>query len=199
MKNKLILLIAFLCTCAFAACEGDGDADYGFGKVYMPQAVSTGGLNNSYAVPSGGGDYTYNFRVENGTVRIILGVIRSGKLSDKKGYTVDVYTSAEDTAAAVSAFGGEAMPFDGRGARRENRWDILPRYSRAGDFEERIRRQETGAFRRNPESVGIRTFRCGDQNRRYRECRCPEGLALNILTCENDMPLVGEAYRFSKS
>ena len=110
MKNKLILLIAFLCTCAFAACEGDGDADYGFGKVYMPQAVSTGGLNNSYAVPSGGGDYTYNFRVENGTVRIILGVIRSGKLSDKKGYTVDVYTSAEDTAAAVSAFGGEAMP-----------------------------------------------------------------------------------------
>ncbi len=90
--------------------EGDGDADYGFGKVYMPQAVSTGGLNNSYAVPSGGGDYTYNFRVENGTVRIILGVIRSGKLSDKKGYTVDVYTSAEDTAAAVSAFGGEAMP-----------------------------------------------------------------------------------------
>ena len=44
MKNKLILLIAFLCTCAFAACEGDGDADYGFGKVYMPQAVSTGGL-----------------------------------------------------------------------------------------------------------------------------------------------------------
>lgn len=112
MKNKLILLIAFLCTCAFAACEGDGDADYGFGKVYMPQAVSTGGLNNSYAVPSGGGDYTYNFRVENGTVRIILGVIRSGKLSDKKGYTVDVYTSAEDTAAAVSAFGGEAMPRD---------------------------------------------------------------------------------------
>ena len=91
---KLILLIAFLCTCAFAACEGDGDADYGFGKVYMPQAVSTGGLNNSYAVPSGGGDYTYNFRVENGTVRIILGVIRSGKLSDKKGYTVDVYTSS---------------------------------------------------------------------------------------------------------
>ena len=169
MKNKLILLIAFLCTCAFAACEGDGDADYGFGKVYMPQAVSTGGLNNSYAVPSGGGDYTYNFRVENGTVRIILGVIRSGKLSDKKGYTVDVYTSAEDTAAAVSS------------------------------AEERIRRQETGAFRRNPESVGIRTFRCGDQNRRYRECRCPEGLALNILTCENDMPLVGEAYRFSKS
>jgi len=103
MKNKLILLIAFLCTCAFAACEGDGDADYGFGKVYMPQAVSTGGLNNSYAVPSGGGDYTYNFRVENGTVRIILGVIRSGKLSDKKGYTVDVYTSAEDTAAAGAA------------------------------------------------------------------------------------------------
>ena len=50
------------------------------------------------------------FRVVMVTVVIFLGVIRSGKLSDKKGYTVDVYTSAEDTAAAVSAFGGEAMP-----------------------------------------------------------------------------------------
>lgn len=110
MKNKLILLIAALCTCAFAACEGDGDADYGFGVVYMPQAVSTGGLNNSYAVPSGGGSSTYNFRVEEGKVRIILGVARSGKLSDRKGYAVEVYTAAEHTAEAVAAFGGEAMP-----------------------------------------------------------------------------------------
>ena len=110
MKNKFILLIASFCAFAFSACEGDGDADYGFGKVYMPQAVSTGGLNNSYAVPSGGGDDTYNFRVANGTVKIVLGIMRSGKLSDKKGYTADVYTSAEDPAAAVAGFGGEAMP-----------------------------------------------------------------------------------------
>lgn len=110
MKNKIILLFAALCTLAFAACEGDGDADYGFGKIYMPQAVSTGGLNNSYAVPSGGGENTRNFRIERGTVRVILGVMRSGKLTDRRGYTVEVYTSDEDTAAAVAAYGGEAMP-----------------------------------------------------------------------------------------
>lgn len=110
MKNKFILLIASLCVLALTACEGDGDADYGFGKIYMPQAVSTGGLNSSYAVPSGGGESTYNFRVEGGSVKIILGVMRSGKLSDGKAYSVDVFTSAEDTAAAVAAFGGEAMP-----------------------------------------------------------------------------------------
>lgn len=110
MKNRLISFLAALCALAFAACEGDGDADYGFGKIYMPQAVSTGGLNNSYAVPSGGGESTRNFRVENGSVRVILGVMRSGKLSDKRGYTVEVYTSDEETAAAVAAYGGEAMP-----------------------------------------------------------------------------------------
>lgn len=110
MKNKLILLLASFCALALTACDSDGDADYGFGKIYMPQAVSTGGLNNSYAVPSGDGEFTCNFRVESGTVKVILGVTRSGKLSDKKGYTVDVYTSAEQTAAAVAALGGQAMP-----------------------------------------------------------------------------------------
>lgn len=110
MKNRLFLLAALLGAFALTACEGDGDADYGFGKIYMPQALSTGGLDNTYAVPSGGGEYSRNFRVENGTVRIILGVLRSGKLSDARGYAVDVYTSDEATAAAVAAAGGEAMP-----------------------------------------------------------------------------------------
>lgn len=110
MKNRLFLLLTALCAFAFAACEGDGDADYGFARIYMPQALSTGGLDNSYAVPSGGGTATYNFRVEGETVRIVLGVMRSGHFDKQKGFTVKVGVSAGATAEAAAAFGGEAMP-----------------------------------------------------------------------------------------
>lgn len=110
MKKIIFALIAACCAWGFTACEGDGDADYGFGKIYMPQAVSTGGLNNSYAVPAGSGEHTANYRVENGTLRVILGVTRSGKLSDNRGYSVEVYASSD--AAAAAAFGGVPMPAD---------------------------------------------------------------------------------------
>lgn len=112
MGKKFVLFLAFVCMAGFVACDGDGDADYGFGKIYMPQAMQSGGLNNSYTVPSGDGEYTYNFRVTESHVKAILGVTRSGKLSDAKGFSVSVYTSDAETAAAVSQFGGEAMPSD---------------------------------------------------------------------------------------
>lgn len=112
MGKKFVLFLASVCMMGFAACDGDGDADYGFGKIYMPQAMQSGGLNNSYAVPSGDGEYTYNFRVTAGYVKAVLGVTRSGKLSDARGFSVSVYTSEEETAAAVSQFGGEPMPSD---------------------------------------------------------------------------------------
>lgn len=113
MSKKFVLFLASVCMMlTFAGCERDGDADYGFGKIYMPQALSTGGLNNSYTVPSGGGEYTYNFRVTESRVKIILGVMRSGKISDAKGFSVTVYTSEEESAASASQFGGEVMPAD---------------------------------------------------------------------------------------
>ena len=93
MGKKFVLFLASVCMMGFAACDGDGDADYGFGKIYMPQAMQSGGLNNSYAVPSGDGEYTYNFRVTAGYVKAVLGVTRSGKLSDARGFSVSVYTS----------------------------------------------------------------------------------------------------------
>lgn len=112
MKNRLIWLFAAVCALTFSACEGDGDADYGFGKIYMPQAVSTGGLDNTYAVPAGGGEYTRNFSVADGKVNIALGVARSGKLSDAKGFSVEVYVSDEKTAAAAAQAEGMAMTPD---------------------------------------------------------------------------------------
>ncbi len=103
--------MATLCAAlVLAACEGDGDADYGYGYVYMPQAVSTGGLDNSYAVPSGAGEFTYNFRVEEDRVKVILGVLRAGKIEDGRGFTVSVVTSEAASAAAAAQFGGEVMP-----------------------------------------------------------------------------------------
>ncbi len=112
MKKIIFAWIVVCCAWAcFTACEGDGDADYGFGKIYMPQAVSTGGLDNSYAVPAGGGEHTANCRIENGTLRVILGVTRSGKMSDNGGYSVDVYASSD--AATAAAFGGVPMPAGG--------------------------------------------------------------------------------------
>lgn len=110
MKKRLISFLMACCVLAFPACEGDGDADYGFARIYMPQALSTGGLDNSYAVPSGGGTDTYNFRVAEGTVQIVLGVMRSGSFDEQRGYAVKVGVSPEATAEAVAAFGGEAMP-----------------------------------------------------------------------------------------
>lgn len=112
MGKKFVLFLTFVCMAGFVACDGDGDADYGFGKIYMPQAMQSGGLNNSYTVPSGGGEYTYNFRVTESRVKIILGVMRSGKISDAKGFSVTVYTSEEESAASASQFGGEVMPAD---------------------------------------------------------------------------------------
>lgn len=112
MKNTMIWLLAAVCALTFSACKGDGDADYGFGKIYMPQAVSTGGLDNTYAVPAGGGEYTHNFSVADGNVNIFLGVARSGKLSGAKAFSVEVYVSDEKTAAAAEQTGGTAMTPD---------------------------------------------------------------------------------------
>ena len=61
--------MSVLCLFALASCaKGDGDKDYGVEKVYIPQAMADGGITNVYKVPSGEGEYTYNFAIENETV-----------------------------------------------------------------------------------------------------------------------------------
>ncbi|MCL2512017.1 MAG: DUF1735 domain-containing protein [Bacteroidales bacterium] len=82
-----------------AGCkEGDGEADYGFGYVYMPQASFTG-VDNHYPVPSGNGINTYNFVVSEGKdkLNIILGVSRSGKITNAGGFSVNVRVSPAET------------------------------------------------------------------------------------------------------
>lgn len=107
MKIKTVLLLLVLSM--LTSCQkGDGDEDYGFAYVYMPQAMIAGGLDNKYNVPSGSGESSYNFKVHDGKLNVILGVLRSGKLSDK-AYSVDI-KAFETSSEILSAVDGIAMP-----------------------------------------------------------------------------------------
>lgn len=90
MKRSILFLIAFcLAATTFAGCgTGDGDKDYGYPYVLMPQAQR---LEGYYAVP-GGVDRTYNFRVEDGKIKVFLGVLRSGKVANE-AFSVSVDTN----------------------------------------------------------------------------------------------------------
>jgi len=115
MKNsKIAFAIIALCATVFAGCrKGDGGADYGLAKVYIPQANVTG-VNNHYAVPGGEGEYaSLNFTVNEpqGVLNVLLSVMRSGKISNAGGFSVDVAVSRAETDATVASLAGTAgMP-----------------------------------------------------------------------------------------
>lgn len=104
MKCKMYTLMAMLLLAiGLVACDGsDGEADYGFAYLYMPQATSGGGLDNNYHVPSGGGSYTANYKIKDGKLEIILGVLRSGQLSNS-AYSVDIISRADTTRQIVAS------------------------------------------------------------------------------------------------
>jgi hypothetical protein len=98
-----MLLATLLFAVVFVSCEdGDADADYGFALLYMPQATSSGGLDNNYYVPSGEGEYTYNFKIKDGKVDIFLGVLRAGQLPNSP-YQVDIISRADTTTQIVQS------------------------------------------------------------------------------------------------
>ena len=87
---KLLLLIAL--TAGIAACsKEDATKDYGFAKVYIPQATVTG-IDNSYPIPLGpfgqNSKYTCSYDAASGKLDIALGVIRSGYFAVQKGYSL---------------------------------------------------------------------------------------------------------------
>ncbi|MGQ8335511.1 hypothetical protein ACUNWD_03110 [Sunxiuqinia sp. A32] len=108
MKLRIVLMLLLILPIVYSCQEGDGDQDYGFAYIYMPQAMVSGGLDNYYNVPAGGAEYTQNFKVEDGKVKVILGVLHSGKLSDE-AYSVDVNSSAPSS-DVLSEVGGVVMP-----------------------------------------------------------------------------------------
>jgi len=93
MKKSLALLSVLLLL--FTGCKPwDSEADFGNLLIYIPQAMSDGGISADYPVPSGGGSDTWNFRADDDGIHIILGVLRSGK---QKGEAFSVKVHATDS------------------------------------------------------------------------------------------------------
>jgi hypothetical protein len=104
MRRIIFIAISVLFLTGFFSCEkGDGMADYGYAYIYMPQATGSGGLNNNYAVPSGDGVNTYNFKIDTDKkeLQILLGVLRSGDLSNA-AYSVDIIARTDTTNQIIS-------------------------------------------------------------------------------------------------
>jgi hypothetical protein len=109
MRKILFTIMSVISLCALVSCaQGDGDKDYGVEKVYIPQSMADGGITNVYKVPSGDGEYTYNFSIEAETVEVFLGVMRSGKQSGE-AFTVNVVVNDETSASQAAALGAEVM------------------------------------------------------------------------------------------
>lgn len=112
MRKILITIMSLVCLFALASCaKGDGDKLYGVEKVYIPQSMADGGITNIYNVPSGAGNYTYNFTIEEETVEVFLGVLRSGKQTGEE-FTVDIVVNQETTAEQATKNSAEVMPSD---------------------------------------------------------------------------------------
>ena len=110
MRKIIFTLMSVISLFALASCaKGDGDKDYGVEKVYIPQSMADGGITNVYKVPSGEGEYTYNFAIKEETVEVYLGVMRSGKQSGK-AFTVDIVVNDEASAAQAAKYEAEVMP-----------------------------------------------------------------------------------------
>ncbi|HEY4785182.1 MAG TPA: DUF5013 domain-containing protein [Bacteroidales bacterium] len=89
----LIAIMTFLFGGAifFSCKKDDSKLDYGYSKIYMPQAINkSGGVNNNFPVPSGTDTSTFDYNVDtqNQKVNVILGAYLSGPAQD--AYSVDV-------------------------------------------------------------------------------------------------------------
>ena len=77
---------------AFTACKKSGsELQYGYSKIFMPQAVAQSGLtNNNYNVPMGTDSTTFNYILDpaNNKIMVKLGAAVSGNTTD--GFTVNV-------------------------------------------------------------------------------------------------------------
>lgn len=92
-------------SCALQSCQKDDDHSvFGIEKVYMPQALQSGGIDLTYQVPTGIDSASRNYSIDPmaGTVHIILGVSRSG-MQSSPGFSVKVSSDADTVAAAISS------------------------------------------------------------------------------------------------
>ena len=111
---KRIFKIFLIALFALASCgKDDATKDYGFPKVYIPQATVTG-LDNSYPIPLGpfyrNSTYSCSYDAASGKLAIALGVIRSGYLSVQQAFTVDLGECEAETARKLSEYKAAGTP-----------------------------------------------------------------------------------------
>lgn len=113
MKNIHNILL-FLLVSAFVSCQpNDATKDYGFAKIYIPQATVTG-LDNSYPIPLGpfyqNSVYTCKYDKGSGKLSIVVGVIRSAYLSEQKAFSVSLGYSQSETDRKLEEYADKAVP-----------------------------------------------------------------------------------------
>lgn len=106
--NKIVPAVAGLLLggLGFVACQkGDSEKQYGYSKIYMPQAVSqSGAASINYPVPAGTDSSSFNYVLDpaNNKIQVRLGAALSGYTNT--GYSVDVQVS-NDTIPKLFASG----------------------------------------------------------------------------------------------
>jgi hypothetical protein len=109
MKKAIFYACALLTLVSTGCDKGDGDREYGYAYVMMPQSQR---LDGYYYVPGGSEQNTRNYVVEDSKVLVCLGVLRSGNLADE-GFSVDiktVQTPVDDFIYDKIIPGAETMP-----------------------------------------------------------------------------------------
>lgn len=93
MKKSILFFILLIATVLMGCSKSDAEKIEGFALVYMPQASTA----EYYAVPTGAGEHSYNFKIEADELLVFLGVMRSG-LGEYDSFSVDVM--ADDSKSA---------------------------------------------------------------------------------------------------
>lgn len=110
MKKTILFATIFLSAFMALSCQkGDSEVDYGNSFIYIPQAMVSGGINNYYNVPSGGGEDTRNYKLSEDGVDIYLGVMLSGE-KPSEGFSVNVLEDREASVLAAANLGATVLP-----------------------------------------------------------------------------------------
>lgn len=110
-KNLLFLALAAMVSILVGCEPSDANKDYGFPKIYIPQATVTG-MDNSYPIPNGPLDQnkTYVCNFEDGKLNIALGVVRAGALAKEKAFSVDLKVCDSETARKIAEYDSKDVP-----------------------------------------------------------------------------------------
>lgn len=110
-KNLLFLALAAMVSILTGCEPSDANKDYGFPKIYIPQATVTG-MDNSYPIPNGPLDQnkTYVCNFEDGKLNIALGVVRAGALAKEKAFSVDLKVCDSETARKIAEYDSKDVP-----------------------------------------------------------------------------------------